>query len=237
MLRSVSYFGLMIEYSLILKDIKNINIRISSDGDITVSAPINMNPEKADSFVEEKAEWIFRKMAEIEQVRETTPDGDIYDGKVLFFLGEECLLRMVNSKRFQVEKGDWEITIFAKENDEKVKEKYLKWLQEQAKDVFEDSLTRMLELAEKYNLKRPELYIRNMATKWGSCNITKKRIGLNVQLMKADKACIDQVVLHEVLHLVYMGHDDAFYTALSELMPDWKERKDRLEREYNDGVK
>ena len=118
-----------------------------------------------------------------------------------------------------------------------LKPKYINWLIEQAKPVFEESLTRMLLLASEFKIERPEIYIRNMTSRWGSCNKEKKRIGLNVQMIKADIRCIDQVVLHELAHFVSYDHSDRFYAVLNKLMPDWKERKEELETNYLDGIK
>ena len=80
MLRAINYCGLRIEYRLSKKDVKNINIRITPEGDISVSAPSRMQVKEVDSFVESKAEWIFRKLAELEKRRENMPDGDMYNG-------------------------------------------------------------------------------------------------------------------------------------------------------------
>ena len=69
MLRAINYCGLRVEYDFVKKNIKNINIRITPEGSISVSAPFRVPAETVDGFVEEKAEWIFRKMADIERCR------------------------------------------------------------------------------------------------------------------------------------------------------------------------
>ena len=196
-----------------------------------------MQVKEVDSFVESKAEWIFRKLAELEKRRENMPDGDMYDGKILYYLGNEYELRLESGGKFEVDITGDEIIVSSRENDDNIKPKYINWLINQAKPIFEDSLTRMLELAEEYNIDRPEIYIRNMKSRWGSCNNQKKRIGLNVQLIKSDIKCIDQVVLHELAHFVSYDHSDKFYAVLNKLMPDWKERKEILETKYNDGIR
>ncbi|GFI62168.1 hypothetical protein IMSAG049_01341 [Clostridiales bacterium] len=235
MLRAINYCGLRMEYELAKKDIKNINIRIKRNGKIAVSAPKGISPKKVDSFVEKKADWIFQKLSDMEKLRESMPDDKFYDGKTLFFLGKEYKVRLVKGDDFSVELAEREI-IIAYSDEEKLKEKYLHWLEEQAKPVFEGSITRMLELASDYNIKRPEMYIRNMTSRWGSCNKRTGRIGINVQLIKADEDCIDQVVLHELVHFVAFDHSERFYNVLSELMPDWRDRKKRLETQYTDGI-
>jgi predicted metal-dependent hydrolase len=55
-------------------------------------------------------------------------------------------------------------------------------------------------------------------------------ITFNTELIKAPTHCIDYVVLHELCHLVYEGHSAKFYHLLDVLMPDWKKRKERLEK-------
>ncbi|MFR3044212.1 MAG: M48 family metallopeptidase [Veillonella parvula] len=130
--------------------------------------------KEVDSFVESKAEWIFRKLAELEKRRENIPDGDMYDGKILYYLGNEYELRLESGGKFEVDITGDEIIVSSRENDDNIKPKYINWLINQAKPIFEDSLTRMLELAEEYNIDRPEIYIRNMKSRWGSCNNQKK---------------------------------------------------------------
>lgn len=237
MLRAINYCGLRMEYDYTKKNIKNINIRITPEGNISVSAPVGVPLNSVDSFVEQKAEWIFRKMADIEKRRENMPDGEIYSGKNVFFLGKEYTLELEKGRKFEVERAGDRIIVYSRDGDDNLKPKYINWLIEQAKPVFEESLTRMLLLASEFKIERPEIYIRNMTSRWGSCNRDKKRIGLNVQMIKADIRCIDQVVLHELAHFVSYDHSDRFYSILNKLMPDWKERKEELETNYLDGIK
>lgn len=236
MLRFINYCGLRMEYEYTPKDIKNINIRVTKNGQISVSAPFHTKPKTVDAFVEEKAEWIFRKMADFEKAREAMPDDGIYDGKSAFLLGEEYTIKLERGKRFAVEIHDGNLIVFSRYGDDHIKSKYLDWLAEFAEPIFEESLTQMLLLAKDYKIERPDLYIRNMTSRWGSCNTAKHRIGLNVQLAKKNMSCIDQVVLHEVAHFVAADHSEKFYGVLDQLMPDWKERKNDLETKWIDGI-
>ena len=87
-----------------------------------------------------------------------------------------------------------------------------------------------------YNIERPEIYVRNMTTRWGSCIPSKKRIGLNLQLIKADERCIEQVILHELIHFIHPNHSKNFYFILTQIMPDWKDRKNDLDTKFKDGI-
>lgn len=70
--------------------------------------------------------------------------------------------------------------------------------------------------------------IRNMRTRWGSCNVKTHMITFNLQLAKVPPRLIEYVVLHEVLHIKIPNHGKGFKALLSLYMPDWKERRKEL---------
>jgi predicted metal-dependent hydrolase len=81
------------------------------------------------------------------------------------------------------------------------------------------------------SLKLPELYptLRAMKTRWGSCT-TAGKILLNPELVKMPVQCIDYVIVHELCHLKILRHSPEFYRLLSRYLPDWRARKERLDR-------
>jgi predicted metal-dependent hydrolase len=75
----------------------------------------------------------------------------------------------------------------------------------------------------------PTPVMRTMPRRWGSFTRAGK-ILLNPDLIRAPVACIDHVITHELTHLVHPNHSADFYDLLDALMPDWRARKQRLER-------
>ena len=82
----------------------------------------------------------------------------------------------------------------------------------------------------------PALRVKKMQTLWGSCSRKHHTINLNFYLFKAQVACVEYVILHELLHFIYPKHNDEFYATLTVLMPDWQERKRLLDYEIVLGV-
>ena len=84
-LHSFNYMGIPVEYKLIRKKVKNINIHINEKCLITVSASERTPVKYVTDFVESKADWILRNMAEIERYNLTKPDDMIYDEKMFLY--------------------------------------------------------------------------------------------------------------------------------------------------------
>lgn len=72
------------------------------------------------------------------------------------------------------------------------------------------------------DLRCQSWHVRYMTSRWGSCIPEKKRICFNLQLADKSDACLEYVILHELLHLKYSGHGEDFQRELTSYMPDWK---------------
>jgi len=65
-------------------------------------------------------------------------------------------------------------------------------------------------------------YYRTMRSKWGSCNITDRKICLNIDLAKRPIACLEFVIVHELVHLLERNHNARFYGLMDQFLPSWK---------------
>ena len=69
---------------------------------------------------------------------------------------------------------------------------------------------------------------RQMKSRWGTCNIGRRLLCLNTELAKKPPACLEYVVVHEMVHLRSRRHDGRFYAHMDRLMPDWRLRRAAL---------
>lgn len=81
---------------------------------------------------------------------------------------------------------------------------------------------------ERTGLHAEEWKLRDMKTRWGSCNVVKKRIWLNLQLAAYPEECLEYVVLHELTHLLERGHNQRFWGYMDKFCPDWREVRQTL---------
>ena len=79
-----------------------------------------------------------------------------------------------------------------------------------------------------YGIARPKLRVRTMKSCWGSCLVNKGIITLNRKLLMKPRECIEYVMVHELCHFIHPNHSKEFYKFMEQFMPDWKERKGRL---------
>jgi predicted metal-dependent hydrolase len=72
--------------------------------------------------------------------------------------------------------------------------------------------------------------IKRMKTRWGTCNQKAGRILLNLELAKKSMACIEYVVVHELLHLIEKKHNRHFVDLMTKHLPKWRSSKEELNR-------
>lgn len=99
---------------------------------------------------------------------------------------------------------------------------------EDCRAYFSRLLAEQYPLVQPLGVAMPQLKIRKMKSRWGSCHSQKGVITLNSQLMAAPQPCVEYVILHELCHFLQPNHSQRFYALLSRIMPDWAERKKLL---------
>ncbi len=70
--------------------------------------------------------------------------------------------------------------------------------------------------------------IRDMKTRWGTCNVKTRKVWLSLQLANLDPECLEYVILHELAHLYEPSHNARFKTYLDGQMPRWREIQERM---------
>jgi predicted metal-dependent hydrolase len=102
------------------------------------------------------------------------------------------------------------------------------WYRDHAKRLLCRRVQQCYEDVKRFGISPPTLRLKKMHKRWGSCTRTA-RIILNSDLIKAPSQCIDYVIVHELCHLRVHGHNGAFFRLLTACMPDWQQRKRRLD--------
>lgn len=71
--------------------------------------------------------------------------------------------------------------------------------------------------------------VRDMHTRWGSCNTVTHHLNFSLMLATRSDRELDYVLLHELVHTVVPDHGPRFYAMMDRYMPEWKS----IRRELN----
>ena len=74
----------------------------------------------------------------------------------------------------------------------------------------------------------PQIAIRRMTTRWGTCNTATKRVTLNLELARRDPSLLEYVIVHEMAHLIEPTHSSRFVAILDEHYPTWRDARVEL---------
>jgi len=237
--RTISYAGINIEYLLKRKSVKNLNLRIHADSSVVVSANERIAVDKVDAFVTEKGAYILSSIQRFKRIEEyELPPKRYISGEAFDILGRGIRLKVQPGTKDNVFSDGIYLYLTVRDPDDFIKKEKLvqKFLNKECRQVFSEIIQQLYPMFQKYGINMPVLRIRSMKTRWGSCSPSRGIITLNKKLLEAPRNCIEYVVLHELCHFIHPNHSKQFYSFVTMLMPDWKERKTQLDKNAMHGL-
>lgn len=216
-----------IEVEIHKKNIKNINLMIlPPNGKVRISAPIRTKDEAIKKIVISKLDWIQKQIAKFEAQPEEKKK-EYISGEDHYVWGKQYQMNIKHAQRNSIEIiGDKLILNVKEASTTQQRQKIMiEWYREQLKD-------RLPQLFEKWEkiigVKAESVRVKDMLTRWGSCNTRDKRIWINLQLAKKPIECLEYVVVHELVHLLEKSHNMVFKGYMDEFLPDWPTTKNLL---------
>lgn len=211
-------------------------LRVKSSSEIFLTIPKRVTIKQGKEFVKKKIYWIKKQQDKYKSFENKRETSNFRNGDIVYFLGNKYKLKLIPSEKNFFKIDDEYLTLNIRknyiENKEYISKIYDKLLKEYAKTVFKDLVIKYQSQMVKYKIKMPEIEIRKMKSRWGSCFCTKNIIVLNLSLIKTPIECIEYVVVHELSHFKYQNHSKSFYDFISIFIPDWNERRKILNKEY-----
>jgi predicted metal-dependent hydrolase len=224
-------------YDLSLKNIKNINMRIHNDGKIFLSAPLNVSSDIVESFIILREDWIIKHLDRI-NVASKYHSIELKNGEGIPIFDKKYILNIQKSKTKASYIEDDKLTILLPEPTNKKQIQNL--LSSFLEDILKENLYIMCsDIYERnfrsFNVSYPEIQIRKMKARWGSCHSQKSKLIFNKQLVFLPKKCIEYIIYHEFTHFIHPNHSPDFYRTLKGFLPDFCERKNELKK-YNNNI-
>lgn len=216
---------------IVRKDIKNMHLAVyPPHGRIRLSAPENTDREMMRLFAISKIGWIKKHIKSFETQPRESPR-EYISGESHFFQGKRYLLDVIERKGFnKVEiKGTKNIVLSVRPNTSKEDKAHIlkEWYRAEMKKQIPDLISKWESII---GVKANDWAIKQMRTKWGTCNIEAKRIWLNLELSKKPIICLEYIIVHELVHLLERNHNDKFVSYMNQFMPKWRMHKTELNK-------
>lgn len=207
---------------------QTLTIEVHPDSRVLVRAPVDCPEALIAERVQKRAAWISRQLAEFERYRPRTPARQYINGESHLYLGRQYRLKLAegDSASVKLTRGQLLVTLPGDPEAERVRALLHRWYLDRARAVFTEVLDASLPRFK--GVEHPRLIVRTMQSRWGSLSRAGS-MTLNVNLVRAPRPCIEYVVTHELCHTRHRDHDARFFKLLGQVMPDWEQRKQRLE--------
>lgn len=226
----ITYGKENISFNVFYADRKTMEIAVHPDAQVIVKAPKGTPHEVIQGRITKRARWIRKQIDYFRKFKPFAPSRRYVGGETHLFLGRQYRLKIKKQDNNNVKLKGAYFYVMTPDPDNTQKVKYLlnEWYKEHALTIFSRRLEECYMRTKKLNLPFPNIRLRKMSKRWGSCSKSGD-ILLNTALVKASVYCIDYVIMHELCHLKVHTHNSGYFKLLSKYMPDWEKRKERLE--------
>ena len=227
---SLKFGARRINYALYRADRKQLRVVVEPDMTVEVIAPRKATAQAIKEAVMKKAAWIARKLDHVESFHPLPAPRKYVSGETIVYLGRQYRLKVVKGASAPARlRGRYLWAYVARKDRETVKHAVDTWYATRAHDAFKRYAEKCMAIASRHGVPEPTIVIRAMRRRWGSC-APSGRITLNTQLVEAPAHCIEYVIMHELCHLKHHNHSKAFYSLLTRCQPNWRHRKQTLDR-------
>jgi len=226
---SITVAGVAVE--VLRKRIKNLHLRVyPPDGRVRVSAPLRMPAWQLNELVAERLPWILKQQERFGQAPKTSTL-EYVSGEMHYFQGRPYRLELRQSGSLKpavrLSGEAIELQLPAHARFAQRQQLLERWYRQQARLAAGP-------LLESWSLALRAGYsawgIRQMKSRWGSCNPGARRVWLNSELIKRPPACLEYVVVHELAHLIVPDHSAAFWAVVERHLPGWRGARAELRR-------
>ena len=195
---------------------------------MAVSAPSQVSLARIDAFVLSKAPMILAAQARFSAKTNEVPGPRTYlSGEKYPYLGGFLTLEIHPGQQDSALRQEDRLAVALKQPEDLARRARLveRALDELAREALSLALAQAYPPFEALGVPMPELRIRRMKSRWGSCFYTRGIVTLNRQLLAAPPPCIQYVAAHELCHFLVPNHSRDFYVLLSSVFPDWETQR------------
>lgn len=218
-----------IEYQLLPgAERQTTDIVIERDGVVRVRPPIRMTPEEVDATVFSKRMWIYRNLAEWEDLNATRVVREWVSGESFLYLGSTYRLALVDTQdeALKLKDGRFQLLRAVVQNGgrDAAQQAFVSFYKDKGLPRIQQ---RVAYFAARVGVVAGAVQVKDLGYRWASCT-SDGSLNFHWKCLMAPLTVIDYVVVHELCHLRQRDHSDAFWNEVDKVLPDYRERKEWL---------
>lgn len=220
-----SISGVSVE--LVRKDVKNIHLWVyPPNGRVRLVVPYETSEEEIRIFLLSRRNWIKKEQTAYKNQKRQT-EREYVSGESIYIWGRQYRLEITHSNKNNVEINDDRLILqVRKRSTASQREKVInEWYRSELKTKI-PALIKKWESILKVHVN--DWGVKNMKTRWGTCNTETGKIWLNLQLAKKPISGLEYIVVHEMIHLIERKHNETFKKQMTLCLPFWKETRKEL---------
>ena len=228
----VQYGEHEIDIRLFRRDRKTLEIAVEPDTTVSVIAPLAASLDAIEAKVRRRAAWIRRQQRYFMQYLPRTPERQYIAGETFRYLGRHLRLKVIPHIQTGVKLRGGYLVVQAHRPQcaDATQQLVERWYRERATLKFAERVElNLLRFSDPEAFRPTAIILRTLNQRWGSMS-KASRLVLNTRLIEAPTDSIDYVITHELCHIAEAHHGPRFITLLDQVLPDWRRRKEKLER-------
>ena len=212
-----------LSYQVVRSHRSTADIIIERDGSILVRAPEWADDEQIEGVVESKSHWIYKALAEWEDLNATRVLREYKNGEGFLYLGRAYRLGVVGEQQesLMLRNGRFLLRydLAASGDTEAARAAFQAFYTHKgARRISE----RVQYYAPKVGVETGVVKIKDLGYRWASCSSTGN-LAFHWKCM-----IIDYIVVHELCHLHHRDHTAEFWNEVDKVLPDYRLRKATL---------
>ena len=200
---------------------KTVSIYIERDGAVTVLAPEPYDMKVIEEILEAKRSWIYRSLAEWEDLNRTRVEREFVNGEGFPYLGSTYRLQIVDdaSNDLSLKNGRFMLkrAVLSEARGE-----FIRFYKEKGKLRFPKFVEQN---AQKMGLQPSAIRVQELKNRWASCS-ADGTLNFHWRCMMAPLSAIEYIVVHELAHLIHPNHTPEFWCAVEKVLPTIRGLKD-----------
>ena len=216
---------------VVRKDIKNLHLAVyPPKGRVRVAVPLRLDDEAVRLAVISRLGWIRRKQRGFEG-QERQSQREMVTGESHYVEGRRYRLDAIrhDGPAFVRLRNNSTLELWSRPETDRDKREAVRyrWYRHRLRERIEELLAKWEPLV---GVKVADWGIGRMRTRWGTCNAIAGRVWFNLELAKKPPACLEYILVHEMVHLLERNHNERFRDHMDHLMPQWRLFREELSR-------